>query len=147
MISLKKLPKYCDEPKLNVHVGLNDTLREQSELLKQDLIELLNTLDNLEIESFISGPLPTVDSGIDMFSWRLGLNTWLSRTCSLKGVNFFKADGLHPNRPSLKLLMDSISAGLTKGPKKQCPYREYPPPEVQTMNLQQYTGNSHKKSG
>ena len=49
-----------------VHAGLYDVRREQSELLKRDFTELLDTLDKLHIKSFISGPIP-VDRGISRF--------------------------------------------------------------------------------
>ncbi len=52
----------------------------------QDFSELFETLERLEVQSFISGPLPA--RGTNMFSRLLGLNTWLQRTCSTKGVNF-----------------------------------------------------------
>ncbi len=41
---------------------------------------------SLNSSKFISGPLPA--RGTNMFSWLLGLNTWLQRTCGVKGVNF-----------------------------------------------------------
>ncbi len=60
-----------------------------------------------------------------MFSWLLGLNTWLQRTCSIKGVNFienfnlfwghrqlFKLDGLHPNKLGARVLKDNIYFSL-----------------------------------
>ncbi len=88
-----------------IHVGKNDIRKGQSELLKQDFSELFETLQRLEVQSFISGPLPARET--NMFSRLLGLNTWLQRTCSTKGVNFidnfnifwghrqlFKLDGL-----------------------------------------------------
>ncbi len=60
-----------------------------------------------------------------MFSRLLGLNTWLQRTCSTKGVNFinnfnifwghrqlFKLDGLHPNKLGARVLKDNIYFSL-----------------------------------
>ncbi len=61
-----------------------------------------------------------------MFSRLLGLNTWLQRTCSKKGVNFidnfnffwghrqlFKLDGLHPNKLlGARVLKDHIYFSL-----------------------------------
>ncbi len=61
-------------------------------MLKQDFSELFETLQRLEVQSFISGPLPA--RGTNMFSRLLGLNTWLQRTCSTKGVNFI--DNFNP---------------------------------------------------
>ncbi len=71
-----------------IHVGKNDIRKVQSELLKKDFSELFETLQRLEVQSFISGPLPA--RGTNMFSQLLGLNTWLQRTCSIKGVNLNK---------------------------------------------------------
>ncbi len=48
-----------------IHVGKNDIRKEQSELLKKDFSELFETLQRLEIQSFISGPLPA--RGTNMF--------------------------------------------------------------------------------
>ncbi len=60
-----------------------------------------------------------------MFSRLLGLNTWLQRSCGLKGVinidNFnifwghrqlFKLDGLHPNKLGARVLKDNIYFSL-----------------------------------
>ncbi len=101
--------KHKTANRVIIHVGKNDIRKGQSELLKQDFSELFETLQRLEVQSFISGPLPA--RGTNMFSRLLGLNTWLQRTCSTKGVNFidnfnifwghrqlFKLDGLHPNK-------------------------------------------------
>ncbi len=100
--------KHKTANRIIIHVGKNDIRKGQSEMLKQDFSELFETLQRLEVQSFISGPLPA--RGTNMFSRLLGLNTWLQRTCSTKGVNFidnfnifwghrqlFKLDGLHPN--------------------------------------------------
>ncbi len=102
-----------------IHVGKNDIRKGQSEMLKQDFSELFETLQGLEVQSFISGPLPA--RGTYMFSRLLGLNTWLQRTCSTKGVNFidnfnifwghrqlFKLDGLHPNKLGARVLKDNF---------------------------------------
>ncbi len=106
-----------------IHVGKNDIRKGQSELLKQDFSELFETLQRLEVQSFISGPLPA--RGTNMFSRLLGLNTWLQRTCSTKGVNFidnfnifwgqrqlFKLDGLHPNKLGARVLKDNFYFSL-----------------------------------
>ncbi len=106
-----------------IHVGKNDIRKGQSELLKQDFSELFETLQRLEVQSFISGPLPA--RGTNMFSRLLGLNTWLQRTCSTKGVNLidnfnifwghrqlFKLDGLHPNKLGARVLKDNFYFSL-----------------------------------
>ncbi|KAL0194692.1 hypothetical protein M9458_008264, partial [Cirrhinus mrigala] len=72
------------------------------------------------------------EQGTNMFSRLLGLNTWLQRTCSLKGVNFidnfnlfwghrqlFKLDGLHPNKLGARVLKDNIYFSL-RHPSVEC---------------------------
>ncbi len=84
---------------------------------------MVRTEGELEVQSFISGPLPA--RGTNMFSRLLGLNTWLQRTCSTKGVNFidnfnifwghrqlFKLDGLHPNKLGARVLKDNFYFSL-----------------------------------
>jgi hypothetical protein len=115
--------KHKTANRVIIHVGKNDIRKEQSELLKKDFSELFETLQRLEVQSFISGPLPA--RGTNMFSRLLGLNTWLQRTCSTKGVNFidnfnifwghrqlFKLDGLHPNKLGVRVLKDNIYFSL-----------------------------------
>ncbi len=99
-------------------------------MLKQDFSELFETLQRLEVQSFISGPLPA--RGTNMFSRLLGLNTWLQRTCSTKGVNFidnfnifwghrqlFKLDDLHPNKLGARVLKDNFYFSL-RHPSVMC---------------------------
>ncbi|OON91199.1 MAG: hypothetical protein ATN33_01625 [Epulopiscium sp. Nele67-Bin001] len=79
-------------------------------MLKQDFIELFAQL-------FISGVLPVGNRGINRFSRLSSLNTWLSKACGLKGINYtdncnlfwgcshlFRADGHRPGRSGV--LMD-----------------------------------------
>ncbi len=113
------LMKHKTANRILIHVGKNDIRKEQSELLKKDFSELFETLQRLEVQSFISGPLPARVT--NMFSQLLGLNTWLQRTCSIKRVNFidnfnhfwghrqlFKLDSLHPNKLGARVLKDNI---------------------------------------
>ncbi len=115
--------KHKTANRVIIHVGKNDIRKGQSELLKQDFNELFETLQSLKVQSFISGPLPA--RGTNMFSRLLGLNTWLQRTCSTKGVNFidnfnifwghrqlFKLDGLHPNKLGARVLKDNFYFSL-----------------------------------
>ncbi len=115
--------KHKTANRVIIHVGKNDIRKGQSELLKQDFSELFDTLQRLEVQSFISGPLPA--RGTNMFSRLIGLNTWLQRTCSTKGVNFidnfnifwghrqlFKLDGLHPNKFGARVLKDNFYFSL-----------------------------------
>uniref|UniRef100_A0A9J8B607 OSK domain-containing protein n=1 Tax=Cyprinus carpio carpio TaxID=630221 RepID=A0A9J8B607_CYPCA len=113
------LMKHKTANRIIIHVGKNDIRKEQSELLKKDFSELFETLRRLKVQSFISGPLPA--RGTNMFSRLLGLNTWLQRSCNIKGVNFidnfnlfwghrqlFKPDGLHPNKLGARVLKDNF---------------------------------------
>ncbi len=115
--------KHKTANRVIIHVGKNDIRKGQSEMLKQDFSELFETLQRLEVQSFISGPLPA--RGTNMFSRLLGLNTWLQRTCRTKGVNFidnfnifwghrqlFKLDGLNPNKLGARVLKDNFYFSL-----------------------------------
>ncbi len=114
--------KHKTANRIIIHVGKN-YMKKQSELPKKDFSELFETLQRLEVQSFISGPLPA--KGKKMFSELLRLNTWLQRSCSIKGVNFidnvnifqghrqlFKLDGLHLNRLVARVLKDNIYFSL-----------------------------------
>ncbi len=114
--------KHKTANRIIIHVGKND-MKKQSELPKKDFSELFETLQRLEVQSFISGPLPA--KGKNMFSQLLRQNTWLQRSCSIKGVNFidnvnifwghrqlFKLDGLHLNRLVARVLKDNIYFSL-----------------------------------
>lgn len=117
------LMKYQTANRLIIHVGKNDIHKEQSELLKKDFNELFETLKRLKVQTFISGPLPA--RGTNRFSRLLGLNTWLQKTCNIKGVNFidnfnlfwsqrqlFRQDGHHPNKLGSRVLKDNIYFSL-----------------------------------
>ncbi len=91
------LMKHKTANRVIIHVGKNDNRKEQSELLKKDFSELFETLKRLEVQSFISGPLPA--SGTNMFSRLLGLNTWLgsgneNSEIQLQVVTIFKVPGV-----------------------------------------------------
>ena len=100
--------------------------------LKQDFIELLNRLDKL----------PMVNRAINRFSGLLSLNTWLSKTCSLRriscidscnlfwGCGLFWAGGFHSSRSGVKALVErfwpnlwhsSLSSAKTKPHSINCP--------------------------
>ena len=117
------LMKHKTANRLIIHVGKNDIHKEQSELLKKDFNELFETLKRLKVQTFISGPLPA--RGTNRFSRLLGLNTWLQKTCNIKGVNFidnfnlfwsqrqlFHRDGHHPNKLGSRVLKDNIYFSL-----------------------------------
>ncbi len=117
------LLKHKTANRVIIHVGKNDIQKEQSELLKKDFSEFFETLQRLEVQLFISGPL--LARGTNMFSWLIGLNTWLQRTYGIKGVNFidnfnlfwghrqlFKLDGLHSNKLDARVLKYNIYFSL-----------------------------------
>lgn len=117
------LMKHKTVNRVVIHVGKNDIHKEQSELLKRDFNKLFETLRTVKVQPFISGPLPA--RGTNRFSRLLGLNTWLQKTCNIKGLNFinnfnlfwsqrqlFKQDGIHPNRLGARVLKDNIYFSL-----------------------------------
>lgn len=104
-----------------LHIGANDVVKQQSEVLKRDFIELFATVNSLNVEVFISGPLPPVRRGAERFSRLLALNTWLSTVCAIYSVCFinnfflfwerrhlFKADGLCLNKSGVKLFLSNV---------------------------------------
>ena len=100
--------------------GSFDILRRKtgSEVLMKDFSLLLERLCHYGAHRiFISGPIPTMGKGIELFSRLLGLNTWLSNACITHGIKFidnfnifwncterFRPDGVHPNRTGCRLL-------------------------------------------
>lgn len=63
---------------LILHVGSNDVAKKQSEVLKEDFTELLDTISCLGIRILISGSLPPIRGGVERFSRLFSLNTWMS---------------------------------------------------------------------
>ncbi len=51
-----------------LHIGSNDVVKQQSEVLKWNFMDLLNIVSSLNDEVFISGPLPPVRRGFERFS-------------------------------------------------------------------------------
>uniref|UniRef100_A0A3Q3NKS8 Uncharacterized protein n=1 Tax=Mastacembelus armatus TaxID=205130 RepID=A0A3Q3NKS8_9TELE len=108
-----------------LHVGAVDTRKGESEVLKQDVSKLLEQLDKLKIQSFVSGPLPNIDRRINKFSRLLALNTWLSKACEIRGVHFidnlnlfwqrgdlFKGKGPYLSRSGVRRLTDNLLHSL-----------------------------------
>ena len=106
---------------LIIHMGALDVMKQQSEVLKEDFLELINKARCLNIEVFFSGPLPSVRGGDERFSRLLMLNRWLKNECADHSINFidnfnifwgrrhlFKADGFHLNRSGGQLLSTNI---------------------------------------
>ena len=99
-----------------LHAGANDIVNEQSEILKKDFSDLLDKLSSLDIEVFISGPLPPIRGGDMRFSRLWALSQFLSRTCKDRSLKFidnfnifwerrhlFQADGLCLNKEGVKM--------------------------------------------
>uniref|UniRef100_A0A8C9XI99 OSK domain-containing protein n=1 Tax=Sander lucioperca TaxID=283035 RepID=A0A8C9XI99_SANLU len=104
-----------------LHIGSHDVVKQQSEVLNRDFMNLLNTVSSLNAEVFISGPIPPVRIGAERFSRLLALNKWLSTACTVHSLRFidnfnifwdrrhlFKADGLFLNKPGVKLFTSSL---------------------------------------
>lgn len=127
-----------------IHVGSNDVAKQQSEVLKQDFTELLDTVSSVKADVFISGPFPPVRHADERFSRLWALNRWLSTACSAHTVHFiehfnifwerrhlFKENGLFLNKPGVKLLASNLfyvlrhlSAPSAKDGKQKTPARE-----------------------
>lgn len=71
-------------------MGSNDVVKQQSKVLKQDFIDLFNTVSCLNTEVFISGPLPRIRGGVERISRLLNQNTWLSTACIIHSVHFIE---------------------------------------------------------
>lgn len=112
---LNSLPSSIN--RVLVHVGSNDTTRQQSELTKKDFNDLFSLLNNCGKSVYISGPLPTLARGAGRFSRVLGLNTWLQSACRAHHIGFidnfnlfwnrsslFRTDGVHPNWMGSRML-------------------------------------------
>ncbi|KAG8001673.1 hypothetical protein GBF38_007428 [Nibea albiflora] len=73
-----------------VHVGTNDTTRQESERTKNDFKLLFNALKNCGKSVFISGPIPTVGRGAGRFSRLLSLHTWLQSASRIYNFGFIQ---------------------------------------------------------
>ncbi|KAL7382253.1 hypothetical protein ABVT39_019537 [Epinephelus coioides] len=125
---LRSLPSSIT--RVLIHVGCNDTSRQQSELTKKDFNALFRFLNDTGKSVFISGPLPVHTLGAGRFSRLLYLNTWLQSTC--KALNFgfidnfnlfwnrpsfYKPDGVHPNRLGSQMLTANIRHAVQYAPR------------------------------
>lgn len=109
---------------LVLEAGINDLKFQQSEVLKQDFISLVDRLLDTGKRLIISGPLPPPRYG-DVITSRLRqLHLWLKGYCLGNSIPFvdnfaaflnrphlFKRDGLHPNHEGSRLL--SVNIDLT----------------------------------
>ena len=104
-----------------LHIGTNDVVKRESEVLKKDLIDLLNTVSYLKAEVTISGPLPPIGRGDEKFSRLMNLNTFLYSTCSARSVcfidnfnffwdrrHFFTRNGVLLNRSGVQLFLSNL---------------------------------------
>uniref|UniRef100_A0A3P8RR90 OSK domain-containing protein n=1 Tax=Amphiprion percula TaxID=161767 RepID=A0A3P8RR90_AMPPE len=123
-ISKKILKIAAEHPtakSLVIHTGALDVEKQQSEVLKEDFMDLLNKVRGLKPVVYVSGPLPTVRRGDERFSRLMLLNRWLKATCAAQSINFidnfnifwerrhlFKANGIFLNRSGLLLLCSNI---------------------------------------
>lgn len=62
--------------------------KQQSEVLKLDFTQLLNTVSLLKADVFISGPVPLVERGEKSFSRFLALKKWLSSAYTVHSLHF-----------------------------------------------------------
>ena len=69
-----------------VHVGLNYMKKGQSEMMKQDVVELINTLKGSEKQPNISGPVLSLGRGCERFSRLLALYILLKDYCHSVGI-------------------------------------------------------------
>ena len=104
-----------------LHIGTNDVVKRESEVLKKDFIDLLNTVSYLKAEVTISGPLPPIGRGDEKFSRLMNLNTFLYSTCSARSVcfidnfnffwdrrHFFTRNGVLLNRSGVQLFLSNL---------------------------------------
>ena len=107
---------------LILHSGAFDVVKQQSEVLKQDFIDLFGRY--LGAVVFVSGPLPSVRSGDDRFSRLLMLNRWLKATCSTQSVDLTTPRGMSSSSDRRRLLLYTTP----KPTQLLAPSNEPPPP-------------------
>lgn len=83
---LNSLPSSIQ--RIIVHVGLNNTARQQSELSKEDFKDIFKLLNSLDKSVFISGPIPTLAREVGRFSRILNIHTWLQSAYSVANTGF-----------------------------------------------------------
>uniref|UniRef100_A0A3B3I643 OSK domain-containing protein n=1 Tax=Oryzias latipes TaxID=8090 RepID=A0A3B3I643_ORYLA len=125
---------YQGVKRIIIHVGAVYIKKEQSERLKKDFIKLFEEIDKVEVEAFISGPLPNIDGVSLKFSRLFQLNIWLSRECASRGFHYienfntfwkrkdlFMGRGPHLNRGGARELVKNLLQALGhrgQGPEK-----------------------------
>jgi hypothetical protein len=114
------LDEYMEIQYIVVHVGFNDIMKGSSEQLK-----LIDSLIVTNKRPIISGPVPSLNCGIEHFSSILSLHNWLHDYCTSMGVTFidnfehfwkqntfYKEDGMHPNHFGSRILLQHYNAAL-----------------------------------
>uniref|UniRef100_A0A3Q3GIJ6 SGNH hydrolase-type esterase domain-containing protein n=1 Tax=Labrus bergylta TaxID=56723 RepID=A0A3Q3GIJ6_9LABR len=76
--NIELLAKKPENTKVIIQVGTNDIRKQQSELLKTDVVHLFTTLKRSVIDIHMSGPIPSCGRGCGL----LALHTWLSSACN-----------------------------------------------------------------
>uniref|UniRef100_A0A3P9HPI9 SGNH hydrolase-type esterase domain-containing protein n=1 Tax=Oryzias latipes TaxID=8090 RepID=A0A3P9HPI9_ORYLA len=117
--------KHSSAETFILHAGTNNLKLQQSETLKMDFIHLIHTIQQLNINCIISGPLTAPRHGDIMFSRIRQLHIWLKTCCYSMNIpyidNFttfsnrpylFKSDGSHPNNSGSRLLRMNIDLTL-----------------------------------
>lgn len=126
-----QIPTILNHAKENdtvmLHVGANNIRLRQSEILKKDFNELVETVRNTSpaIRILISGPLPTYRRGNESYSRLFAFNNWLETYCKnehLSFINnwdlfwerarFYCADGIHPSRTGAHFLSRHVENAL-----------------------------------
>ncbi|KAJ0021975.1 hypothetical protein NQD34_009465 [Periophthalmus magnuspinnatus] len=126
----KVLSTHQGAKQLIVHVGAVDTRMNETEILKKHFIELFEELDKVEVKTFISGPLPTIDRRkMNKFTRLLQLNTWLFNECAARGLHYIEnfdlfletrgpvqGNGPHLSRGGVRVLTDNLLHALRNRP-------------------------------
>ena len=71
-----------------LHIGTNDTARQESEVTKLDFLRLIDMINTCEKHIYLSGPISTHGRGSNSFSRILSLHTWLLSLCTTHGINY-----------------------------------------------------------
>uniref|UniRef100_A0AAY4A2G1 SGNH hydrolase-type esterase domain-containing protein n=1 Tax=Denticeps clupeoides TaxID=299321 RepID=A0AAY4A2G1_9TELE len=108
-----------------IHVGANDVRLRQSEITKDDFIEMLELAKTMSDKVICSGPLPQFRRSDETCSRLLDINRWLSEWCPKNKVGFinnwptfrgkpglFGRDGIHPNWAGATQLSKNLAHSL-----------------------------------
>lgn len=82
------LRQDMDIDSIVVLVGFNYIMKGSSEQFKLDFKVLIDSLPDNNKRPIISGPVPSLNRGIEGFSRILSLHNWLRDYCSSMGVTF-----------------------------------------------------------